>query len=73
MAVNGLRIGSGITVGFLGAIIGIHWSLGLSTIALILACLPLLIYVSKGRGPTGLVEVPVPRDSEEAVSNRADS
>jgi len=32
----GLRVGSGFTVGFLGAVIGIHWSLGLSA-ALLLA------------------------------------
>jgi MFS family permease len=34
MSANGLRFGSGITVGLFGAIVGIHWSLGLSAIAL---------------------------------------
>jgi MFS family permease len=31
---NGLRMGSGVTVGFLGAIAGLRWSLGLSATAL---------------------------------------
>jgi MFS family permease len=31
---NGLRMGSGVTVGFLGAIAGLRWSLGLSALAL---------------------------------------
>ena len=31
---SGLRAGSGFTVGLLGAAIGIHWSLGLSSAAL---------------------------------------
>jgi MFS family permease len=34
MSTNGLRFGSGITVGLFGAVVGIHWSLGLSAAAL---------------------------------------
>jgi MFS family permease len=34
VSANGLRMGSGITVGFLGAIAGLRWSLGLSALAL---------------------------------------
>jgi MFS family permease len=34
MSANGLRFGSGFTVGLLGAVVGIHWSLGLSAAAL---------------------------------------
>jgi MFS family permease len=34
MSANGLRFGSGVTVGLFGAIVGIHWSLGLSAAAL---------------------------------------
>ncbi|MFC6607983.1 MFS transporter [Amorphoplanes digitatis] len=34
MSANGLRFGSGITVGLFGGIVGIHWSLGLSAAAL---------------------------------------
>lgn len=34
MSLNGLRMGSGFSVGFLGAAIGIDWSLGLSAAAL---------------------------------------
>lgn len=40
-SLNGLRVGSGVTVGFLGALIGIHWSLGVSA-AVLLAALVLL-------------------------------
>jgi MFS family permease len=56
MSMNGLRIGSGITVGFVGAAIGIHWSLALSSIALIVACLPLLMYVRRGQERGGAAE-----------------
>ena len=41
MAGLGMRAFSGITVGLLGAAIGIHWSLGLSA-AVLLACLSVL-------------------------------
>jgi len=34
MSANGLRAGSGFTVGMLGAAVGVHWSLGLSAAAL---------------------------------------
>jgi MFS family permease len=34
VAANGLRAGSGFTVGLLGAAVGVHWSLGLSAAAL---------------------------------------
>jgi MFS family permease len=34
VSANGLRMGSGLTVGFLGAIAGLRWSLGLSAAAL---------------------------------------
>ena len=36
MSANGLRFGSGVTVGLLGAVLGVHWSLGLSAAALCL-------------------------------------
>jgi MFS family permease len=47
LATNGLRIGSGITVGFAGAVIGIHWSLALSIVALLLCCIPLAMYLRR--------------------------
>ncbi|RSM70259.1 MFS transporter [Actinoplanes sp. ATCC 53533] len=34
MSTSGMRFGSGITVGLFGAVVGIHWSLGLSAAAL---------------------------------------
>jgi MFS family permease len=36
VSANGLRAGSGVTVGLLGAAVGVHWSLGLSATALCL-------------------------------------
>lgn len=42
MAASGMRIGSGATVGVLGAAIGIHASLGLSAFAALLICAGLL-------------------------------
>ena len=55
MALNGLRIGSGFTVGFAGAAIGIHWSLGLSSLGLIVACLPVLLYIGRKASRPGEV------------------
>ncbi|GGM84297.1 MFS transporter [Dactylosporangium sucinum] len=39
VSANGLRAGSGFTVGLLGAAIGVHWSLGLSSLALVVSTL----------------------------------
>ena len=50
-SINGLRVGSGLTVGFLGAIIGVHWSLGLSALLLLIATLWLLTYVKREHAP----------------------
>jgi MFS family permease len=46
MSSNGLRVGSGVTVGILGAVIGIHYSLALSALAFIVAGLALLVYAN---------------------------
>ncbi|HXG36658.1 MAG TPA: MFS transporter [Dehalococcoidia bacterium] len=40
----GLRVGSGFTVGVIGGIIGIHWSLGLSSLALLPIFMGLLVF-----------------------------
>jgi MFS family permease len=45
MAQLGLRVGSGVTVGVLGTVIGIHWALGLSAMALLVLTLALLPFV----------------------------
>ena len=47
----GCRTFSGITVGFGGGLIGIHWSLGLSALALLLSLL-LLYRWAEGQGGT---------------------
>jgi MFS family permease len=46
MSWNGLRVGSGITVGIVGAVIGIHYSLALSALAFVAAGLALLAYAN---------------------------
>jgi MFS family permease len=50
MATNGLRAGSGLSIGLVGGVIGIHWSLGLS--ALLLAVLVLGLLWSTARAAT---------------------
>ena len=41
-AMLGLRAGSGLTVGVLGAVIGVHWSLALSSAAVVTIALAML-------------------------------
>jgi hypothetical protein len=65
MSLNGLRIGSGVTVGFLGAVIGIHWSLGLSAAMLVLATLPLFYYA------TGRTAVSSPVRAADVIDTRS--
>ena len=50
MASNGLRAGSGLSIGLVGGVIGIHWSLGLS--ALLLAILVVALLWSTERAAT---------------------
>ena len=45
MSAFGLRAFSGVTVGFVGALIGIHWSLAISAMALMAVTLALLAFV----------------------------
>jgi MFS family permease len=49
MSANGLRAGSGFTVGLLGAAIGIHWSLGACSAALCVGTVLAGIYAFRGR------------------------
>jgi MFS family permease len=49
MSNNGLRAFSGITVGLLGSLIGIHWSLALSTLVLLTVTFALLAFVMRAR------------------------
>jgi MFS family permease len=44
MAAQGLRAGGGITVGVVGSLVGIHWSLGASAAALLMCVLGLMAY-----------------------------
>jgi uncharacterized Tic20 family protein len=46
MSWNGLRVGSGVTVGILGAVIGVHYSLALSALAFLVVGLALLLYAN---------------------------
>ena len=47
MSSNGLRAFSGVTVGFLGSLIGIHWSLALSALVLLAIVLALLAFAMR--------------------------
>ncbi|GAA2616558.1 MFS transporter [Dactylosporangium fulvum] len=49
VSANGLRAGSGVTVGVLGAAIGVHWSLGLSAAALCAGTAAAGFYALRGR------------------------
>ena len=49
MALSGMRSFSGVTVGMLGALIGVHWSLALSAIALMSATFVLLAFSMRTR------------------------
>jgi hypothetical protein len=49
MSSNGLRAFSGVTVGFLGSLIGIHWSLALSALALTAVTSVLLAFSMRQR------------------------
>lgn len=54
MSSSGLRVGSGVTVGLLGAVIGIHYSLALSALAFLAVGMVLLAYAN------GRAREPVP-------------
>ena len=58
-AVLGLRAGSGVTIGLLGAAISVHWSLALSAAALVLTCGGLLAR-EIGKGPSDDADGPAP-------------
>ncbi|MBT4006605.1 MAG: MFS transporter [Rhodospirillales bacterium] len=47
MSNNGLRTFSGVTVGIGGGAIGIHWSLGLSAVALVVFIAGLMVYTNR--------------------------
>jgi MFS family permease len=47
MASNGLKAGSGFTIGLAGGLIGIHWSLGLSALVLGVFVTGLLFYTAR--------------------------
>jgi len=47
MASNGLRAGSGLSIGLIGGLIGIHWSLGLSAVLLVVLVIGLILYTAR--------------------------
>jgi MFS family permease len=47
MSSNGLRAGSGLSIGLLGGAIGIHWSLGFSALTLAVLVMGLLLYTAR--------------------------
>jgi MFS family permease len=52
MAQNGLRVGSGVTIGVLGTAVGIHSSLGWSALATLVVCVALFLAVRRPRTAT---------------------
>ena len=58
MSAQGLRVGGGVTVGLLGAIIGIHWSLGLSALMLLVVTIGLFA-LAKAYSPAAHAVRPV--------------
>jgi MFS family permease len=63
MAAHGLRAGSGLSIGLLGGLIGIHWSLGLSSLTLAVIVVGLLAYTARAattslKPSEGLATVP---------------
>ena len=52
MSSNGLKAFSGVTVGVVGGLIGIHWSLGLSAMVLLAVTLALFAFSIPGRNST---------------------
>jgi MFS family permease len=49
MSSNGLKAFSGVTVGVVGGMIGIHWSLGISAMALLAVTTVLFAFTIPGR------------------------
>ncbi len=47
MSAQGLRSFSGVTVGFFGAVVGIHWSLGLSTVVVLVIAMVLFLVTAR--------------------------
>jgi hypothetical protein len=50
MSAYGLRAFSGFTIGVVGGLIGIHWSLALSSMVLLAVTVALLGFASQGQG-----------------------
>ena len=63
MSANGLRIGSGFTVGILGAALGLRLSLGISAIAMCACTAVVALYLALG-GRRPATNVPVPEPAE---------
>ncbi len=57
MASNGLRAGSGLSIGLLGGAIGIHWSLGLSTLTLAVLVIGLMAATTRAARAAARVSV----------------
>jgi MFS family permease len=66
MAANGLRAGSGLSIGLLGGLIGIHWSLGLSAVTLAVVVVGLLAYTA--RAAAGSLQISVKQSEGHATA-----
>ena len=53
MSAQGLRSFSGVTVGFFGAVVGINWSLGISTVVVMSIAIALFVFTVRGNKMAG--------------------
>jgi Na+/melibiose symporter-like transporter len=67
VSASGLRAGSGFTVGLLGAVIGIHWSLGLSSAALCVGTVAAGFYALRRPRDPVLVESETVTAQQESI------
>jgi MFS family permease len=72
-SLNGLRVGSGVTVGFVGAVIGIHWSLGISAALLLVLLAGLAAWIPRRSPMAAPARQAAPALAEESVGQTTGS
>jgi MFS family permease len=70
MSANGMRVGSGITVGVLGTAIGVHWSLGASAVALVIGTALAAWYAARGHRAAHRTDAPADAEALPRAARR---